>query len=106
MQDGEVLPGEAGGVVGAGGDVGREHGPGPGLRPAVLEPDVHGCETAQLAEDLLLARFGRNGLGEQLPHFAGVEVVDEAPDAGLAEAGDALHEVEPFSDWKYFCRKI
>ena len=45
----------------------------------------------------MLAGFGRDGLGEELAYFAGVEVVDEAPDAGLAEAGDALLEVEPFA---------
>ena len=42
VQGREVLPGEAGRVFGAVADVRGQHGPGPGLGPAVLEPDVHG----------------------------------------------------------------
>ena len=98
MQHWEVLPCETGGVLGAVRDVRRQHGPGPRLGPTVLEPDVHRGEPGELAEDVLLAGFGGDGLGEELAHLAGVEVVDEAPDAGLAEAGDALLEVEPFAD--------
>ena len=55
-------------------------------------PNVHGCQTAHLAENLLLTSLGSNGLSQQLADLAGVEVVDEAPDARFAEPGQTLHD--------------
>ena len=51
-----------------------------------------------MAEDLLLSCFCCDGLGEELADLTRVEVVDEAPDTGLAESGHALHEVDPFAN--------
>lgn len=79
-------------------DVRREQGPGPGLRDGDLEPDGHGEEAVELAEDLLLAGFGGDGLEEQLGGLAGVEVVDEAVDAGFGEAREFLAKVDELAD--------
>ena len=61
-QGGEVLPREARLVGGTAGDVGCQQGPSPGLRDADFEPDGHGEEAIELAEDHLLSGFGRDGL--------------------------------------------
>ena len=98
VEGGEVLPGQARGAGGALGDVLREVGPGPGLGDAGLEPDGLRVEAGHHAEAHLLARLGGDRLGEELADFAAVEVVDEAPDAGLAPAGEALVEVDEFAD--------
>lgn len=66
--------------------------------PAVLEPYIHRSKTAHLAEDLLLASLGGNGLSQQLGNLTRVEMVDKPPDTGLAETSQALHEVEPLSN--------
>lgn len=66
--------------------------------PAILEPYVHRGQTTHLAEDLLLASLGSNGLSQQLANLTRVEMVDETPDPGLSEASQTLHEVEPFSN--------
>jgi hypothetical protein len=68
------------------------------LRDSGLEPDGHGKEACELAEDQLLAGFSSDGLVEELCNFAGIQVCLETPDAGLAEAGYFLGEVECFVD--------
>lgn len=88
VEGGEVLPDQTGLVGRAGGDVGGDVGPGPGLRDADLEPLGHGEEALELAEDDLLAGFDCDGLEKHLGDVAGVEVLEEAVDAGLSEAGD------------------
>ncbi len=98
MKNREVLPCQASGVLGAVGDIGSKHRPSPALGPAVLEPNIHRGKTAHLAEDLLLTRLGGDGLSKQLPNLTRIEVIDEAPDARLAKAGEALHEIEPLTD--------
>jgi hypothetical protein len=57
------------------------------LRDAGFEPDWHRVQAGELAENHLLSGLGGDGLREQLADFAGVEVVDETPDAGFAPAG-------------------
>lgn len=49
--------------------------------PAVLEPYIHRSKTAHLAEDLLLASLGSDGLSQKLANFTRVEMVDITPDA-------------------------
>ena len=94
----EVLPGQTGLVGGARADVWSEQCPCPGLGDADLEPDGHGEEAFELAEDHLLTRFGGDGLRQEGGCLAGVEVAEEAIDAGFAESGQLLGEVEEFPD--------
>lgn len=98
MESGEVLPRETGGVLRAGADVRREVGPLPRLGDAGLEPDGHGVQAEHLAEGHLLAGLGGDGLREEVADFAAVEVREEAPDAGLAPAGELLVKVDELAD--------
>lgn len=70
----EVLPREAGLVLGAGGDVGRDERPGPRLRDTNLKPHWHGEQTFELSEDHLLACFRGDRLREQGRGLARVQV--------------------------------
>jgi len=97
-QGGEVLPRETSLVGWARADIRREQRPSPALRDAGLEPDGHGEEAVELAEDHLLAGLGGDGLEEELGGLAGVEVFDEAVDARLAEASQPLAEVDELAD--------
>ncbi len=42
--------------------------------------------------------FRSDGLSQELTNLSSIEMVDEAPNTRLAEAGQALHEVEPLAD--------
>lgn len=64
---------------------------------ADFEPDGHGEQAVELAEDGLLTGFGGDGLQEELAGFARVEMVEKAIDSGLAEAGEFLAEVDEFA---------
>ena len=97
MQGGEILPDQTRCVFGTGTDVRCQVGPSPGLRDTGFKPHWHGKQPQHLAERYLLPGFGCNGLREHLSDFAGVEVVDEAPDAGFAPARQFLVEVDEFT---------
>lgn len=94
VQGGEVLPDEAGLVVGAARDVRRQQSPGPALGNTDGVPLGHGELTTELAEDELLAGLNGDTLQEQLSSRAGVEVGQEAVDTGLTPAGKLLVEVD------------
>ena len=68
------------------------------MRDTSLKPDGHWLQATHLAEDHLLASLGGDGLGEELTDLAGVQVVDETPNTGLAEASQALIEVDELAD--------
>lgn len=68
----EVLPGQTGLVGRARADVWSEQCPRPGLGDANLEPDRHGEEAFELAEDHLLASLGGDGLRQKGGCLAGV----------------------------------
>lgn len=89
----EVLPCQAGRILGARADVGCEISPGPRLGNASLKPDRHRVEAEHLAEGYLLASFRGNGLREELGDLAAVQVVDEAPNTRLSPAGKLLVEI-------------
>lgn len=97
-QRGEVLPGEAGLVTRARGDVRAQQRPGPGLRDAHLEPLGHGEQAQELAEDDVLARGDGHGAEEHGGGCARVEVRQHAVDARFVGSGELLGEVEPFAD--------
>ena len=106
LESREVLPGEAGLVGGAGGDVGCKESPGPGLRDAGFEPDGHGKEAVELAENHLLPSFGGYRLEKKLAGLATVEVVEKSVNTRLTEASKLLAKVEEFADrsiWIIIC---
>ena len=89
-----VLPHETGLVARARRDVRGKERPGPGLRDPDLEPDGHGEQTLELAEDHLLARLGRDTLQEELRRRTRVQMGEESVHARLAPAGELLAEVD------------
>ncbi len=97
-QGGEILPDKSLAVRWTFTDVRSEQSPGPGLRDSGLEPDGHGEQACELAEDQLLARFCGDGLIEELCAFARIEMCLESPDTGFTEASQLLGEVESFMD--------
>ncbi len=90
----EVLPRQARLIGGAPADVRGQQGPRPRLRDRHLEPFGHGEQPIELAHDHLLPRLGRDGLQEQLPGFAGVQMVDVPIHPRFAPAGQFLGEIE------------
>ena len=68
------------------------------MRDSGLEPDGHGEQACELAEDQLLARFCGDGLIEELCALAGIEMCLESPDTRFTEASQLLGEVESFMD--------
>lgn len=98
VQGGEVLPDELVLAGRAGRDVRGQEGPRPRLGDAALEPHGHGEETAELAEDHLLAGLGGDGLQQELADLASIEVVEEAVDTGLAPSSELLAEVDVLAD--------
>ena len=98
MQSGEVLPCEAGGVLGTRADVRSKVCPSPGLRNTSLKPDRHGVETEHLAERHLLTSLRGDGLSKELTNLTGVEVVDETPDTRLAPTSELLVKVDKLTN--------
>ena len=91
---------KAGLVPGTARDVRRQECPRPALGNADRIPFGHGELAAKLTEYQLLASLGGDALKEQLRRGPGIQVRQEAVDAGLAPARELLVEVDVLPDFR------